>query len=114
MAETLLASAGVDAYDGDVADAVLEHMHRSVQSVLADARDLALHRDAGAVTKADVLAAEDGAAAPEPRDAQLERARLVNELPIELPDGHGVRLPESGEGSLSNRGYVVEEKIAGK
>mmetsp|Transcript_25458 Transcript_25458/g.76453 ORF Transcript_25458/g.76453 Transcript_25458/m.76453 type:complete len:122 (+) Transcript_25458:236-601(+) len=109
LADALLASAGVGAADPEVSGAVLETLHRSVQSTLRDARDLCLHRGSTTLAKSDVLAAEDGAFdAPPPRDALLARAAEVNELPIEIPDGHGVRLPPGGAGSLAQRGYAFE------
>ena len=62
----------------------VEQMHRTVQALLSDARDLALHSGRDAVSardvrKVDELAAEDGySARPLPsREAMLEMARVV-------------------------------------
>ena len=115
VAEALLASLAVEHYEPEVVGVVLEQMHRTVQALLSDARDLALHSGRDAVSardvrKVDELAAEDGySARPLPsREAMLEMARVVNEKRIELPDSHGVRLPADDAGKLSARGYALE------
>mmetsp|Transcript_3564 Transcript_3564/g.4998 ORF Transcript_3564/g.4998 Transcript_3564/m.4998 type:complete len:215 (+) Transcript_3564:35-679(+) len=100
VAHALLVSMGIDRYEGRVVGVVLEHMHRSVQAILTEARELAIHagRDilqVNDIELVDDLAAEDGyCASPLPsRETMLELARACNSEPIQIPDGHGLRLP---------------------
>ena len=43
----------------------------------------------------------------------LDVARAINDQPIRLPDGHGLRLPPDDVGALSMRGYVLEPRTTG-
>eukprot|EP00634_Sargassococcus_sp_CCMP2135_P011132 CAMPEP_0198667908 /NCGR_PEP_ID=MMETSP1467-20131203/70428_1 /TAXON_ID=1462469 /ORGANISM="unid. sp., Strain CCMP2135" /LENGTH=176 /DNA_ID=CAMNT_0044404619 /DNA_START=30 /DNA_END=560 /DNA_ORIENTATION=- len=101
VAQALLGAMGVEKYEPGVASVVLEHMHRSVQSILAEAREAALHaqRDTLQVQDLELVEdlAEDGyCASPLPtREAMFDLARRCNAKPLRIPDGHGLRLPPS-------------------
>ena len=54
VAEALLASLDVAAYEPEVVGVILEQMHRSARTLLSDARDLAAHRGSDQIEPRDV------------------------------------------------------------
>ena len=120
LALALLASMGVDKYEAGVVGVVLEQMHRSVQTILSEAREAAIHAGRDSVTVEDLelvddLAAEDGyCAAPLPsREAMFDLARSCNARPLRMPDGHGLRLPPN-DCVLTGRCYQLAPKDLGE
>ena len=89
---------------------------RAARDALGDARDLALHRNETKIEPHDVRAGDDLNAAagysrgrpPPARENAIAAAASVNAAPLNLADGHGVRLPR--EGNLTTRGYSLEAR----
>ena len=109
VAEALLKAVGVDDHEPEVVGMVLDAMHRAARDALGDARDLALHRNETQIEAHDVRAGDDLNAAagysrrpPPARENAIAAAASVNAAPLNLADGHGVRLPR--EGNLTTRG----------
>ena len=115
VAEALLKAVGVDDHEPEVVGMVLDAMHRAARDALGDARDLALHRNETKIEPHDVRAGDDLNAAagysrrpPPARENAIAAAASVNAAPLNLADGHGVRLPR--EGNLTTRGYSLEAR----
>ena len=115
VAEALLKAVGADDHEPEVVGMVLDAMHRAARDALGDARDLALHRNETKIEAHDVRAGDDLNAAagysrrpPPAREAALAAASAINAVPLNLADGHGVRLPS--EGNLTTRGYSLEAR----
>jgi len=115
VAEALLKAVGADDHEPEVVGMVLDAMHRVARDALGDARDLALHRNETKIEAHDVRAGDDLNAAagyskrpPPARENAIAAAASVNAAPLNLADGHGVRLPP--EGNLTTRGYSLEAR----
>ena len=65
VAEALLASLDVEQYEPEVLGIVLEQMHRTVQVLLSDARDLSHHCGRDAVSARDVRKARPTGVRPQ-------------------------------------------------
>lgn len=99
-AQALLSSMGVENYDAGVVGVVIEQMHRSIQALLSQARELALHSGRSQVTLKDLqltddFAQEDNyASSPSPsRESLFQLARVINSQPITLNRNGGTSLP---------------------
>lgn len=113
-ARALLASLGVEKYDPAVVAVVVEQMHRSVQALLSQARDLSLHSGRSQISLKDLqlsddIAQEDNyASSPSPsREAMFQLASVVNSQPIRLDQQSGMRLPNKNNQLLDNPSFDI-------
>ena len=115
LASALLANLGVEKYEPGVVGVVLEQMHRSVQAILMEAREAAMHAGRDTIGVEDLELVEDLAddgycASPLPsREAMFDLARVCNARPIRIPDTHGLRLPPN-ECLLTGQCYQLSPK----
>ncbi|KAJ1446942.1 hypothetical protein M885DRAFT_501855 [Pelagophyceae sp. CCMP2097] len=119
-AAALLAQLGAE-YEPAVLGIVLEQMHRTVQAVLNEARDAALHAGRDAVTAHDLrlveeLGRHDGYAAPTlpSRDEMLLFAKKCNARPLRRQDASGIRLPPAAHQLAAPRCRFVAKRKAEK